>query len=350
MTADPATPDDWPQHRLAWRWVQVGTWSIGLAILVALFVAPSVGLHAFWNVLIPVAPALLVVAPGIWRNVCPMGSVALLARHLGISRRVRVPREWTGRLLLSGVVMLFVIVPLRHVALDTSGPATGLAIVLLSTLAFGLGLVFEWKSAWCSGMCPVHPVERLYGAAPAVSPPNAHCTGCASCVGPCPDSTSGIGPPGVASAWNGTSTPASVVAGVLLVGGFPGFIWGWFQVPDWAHGEGWSHLATAYGWPLTGAAVSAAAYAAVRFLRPEPTGTNRAFAAVAVCCYYWYRLPALFGFGPFPGDGMLVDLRGALPEAFPVYARTLTTVLFAWWLLFRPARAWTRRPPAITHA
>ncbi len=64
---DPATR--WPARRATWRLVQVAVWAIGLAILVLLFVAPTIGLHAFWDVLIPVAPALLVIAPGgAWRS------------------------------------------------------------------------------------------------------------------------------------------------------------------------------------------------------------------------------------------------------------------------------------------
>ena len=73
----------------------------------------------------------------------------------------------------------------------------------------------------------------------------------------------------------------------------------------------------------------------------------RVFAAAAVSCYYWYRLPALFGFGPTPGDGMLVDLRGVLPAAFATLGPIASTALFVWWLLLRPQsrQSWSVRPP-----
>lgn len=335
----------WPPARRGWRVAQTAVWAVGVTILLLLFLVPTIGLHAFWNVLIPVAPALLVFAPGIWRNVCPMATVGLLARHFGLSQRARPTRAWTARLLLAGVVLLFTIVPLRHVVLDTSGFATGVAIVILALAAALLGLIFEWKSAWCSGLCPVHPVERLYGAAPAISPPNAHCSACASCVGRCPDSTSGVGPPGMDPSSNVTPPVAATIAGVLMVGAFPGFIWGWFQVPDWHGSEGWNHVHVAYGWPIAGAAVTAALYGLIRGTWPHLKSTRRVFAAGAICCYYWYRLPALFGFGSPPGDGTLVDLRGSLPDAFPLILRVTSTVLFLWWLTCRPDGAWTRRPP-----
>ena len=331
-----------PLERRVWRVVQTLVWGIGVLLLALLLFAPTVGIHAFWNGLIPVAPALLALAPGVWRNVCPMGSTALLPRHLGRSRRRGVSEVWQGRLALVGVVLLLAIVPLRHVVLDTNGPATALAIGVLVLLAVGLGSVFEWKSAWCSGACPVHPVEKLYGTKPLVTVSNTHCGPCERCVATCPDSTAAMTPK------VGSARTPSRLAGTLMVGGFAGFVWGWFQVPDYAGGEGWSHLATAYGMPLLGMAVSLALFALLDFL----AGPSRrqlvasVFAAAAIACYYWYRLPALVGFGPFPGDGALVDLRHTLPAWLPAVSRAATTTFFAWWIVSRPlmGRSWSVRP------
>lgn len=133
-----------------------------------------------------------------------------------------------------------------------------------------------------------------------------------------------------------------------MVGGFVGFIWGWYQVPDYAGGEGWAHLAESYGLPFGGMALSIVLFLVLR----RTTGEEhrrllvRTFAAAAVACYYWYRIPALVGFGAIPGDGMLVDLRGTLPGWFPVASRTATTVLFGWWLVAKTPRkrSWSARP------
>ena len=72
----------------------------------------------------------------------------------------------------------------------------------------------------------------------------------------------------------------------------------------------------------------------------------RCFAAAAIGCYYWYRLPMLFGFGPHTGDGMLLDLTATLPEWSPHVCRAATTALFGWWLVISPGerRSWAIRP------
>lgn len=41
-------------------------WLVGLTMYLSLFFKPALGLALFWNVLIPVAPALLVVAVGVF--------------------------------------------------------------------------------------------------------------------------------------------------------------------------------------------------------------------------------------------------------------------------------------------
>ena len=95
-------------------------------------------------------------------------------------------------------------------------------------------------------------------------------------------------------------------------------------------------------------AVSLAAFGLLTRCRPlrEPVLTS-VFAAAAVACYYWYRLPGLFGFGLFPGDGMLVDLRHIAPAWSMTVAQVTEAAFFGWWIVLRkPAPAvWAIRPP-----
>lgn len=333
------------RQRLAWRIVQGVVFAIGAGIVLALFLRPRLGLAALWNVLVPVAPGLLVVAPGLWRNICPLGSVALLPSHMGWSARRRLSVPMQGWLTLTGLLLLLTIVPLRHAALNTDGPLTGSILVGVGLLAAAMGIAFEWKSGWCSGICPVHPVERLYGARPALSLPNAHCTRCHRCSAVCPDSTPEmtplISPP----------TPAYAIAGTVLVGGFPGYVWGWFQVSDGV-GAGPEGLLEAYAWPFAGLAASLALYLIVRSVTPTDRRglLARGFAAAAVSCYYWFRLPMLLGLGAYPGEGVLLDLSRVLPGWTPLVLRSSAVAFFVWWLLLRPGRrrAWTIRPPFAT--
>jgi hypothetical protein len=325
-----------------WSAAQLLVWLTGLALLAALVFAPTAGLHGLWNVLIPLAPAILVFMPGVWRNICPLGSTALAPRRTGRSLRRRLSDRSQGRLVLGGVLLLLLIVPLRHVALNLSGPASAVALVVVALMALVAGLSYEWKSAWCSGLCPVHPVERLYGQEPAVTAPNMHCRTCEGCVSLCPDSVKASPLKG------GRRTGAQQVACTLMTGGFPGFVWGWFQVRDYAGAQGWSHLADCYTLPMVGLAATLVLYLGLRPLVGPRRHAQlaRVFAFAAVACYYWYRLPALFGYGPFPGDGMLVDLRQVLPAWAPFASHFATTALFGWWLLAKPRskRSWLVRP------
>lgn len=327
---------------LFWRIAQALVFLLGLAIIVALFWWPEVGLLALWSVLIPVAPLLLVLAPGIWRNICPLASAALFPRHMGFSAHRQIPVKAQGWLALTGLTLLLLIVPLRHTVLDTNGPVTAAVLVAVGLLAFGMGTAFEWKSGWCSGLCPVHPVEKLYGSRPALSVPNAHCTQCQRCSAVCPDSTPAMQPMAA------PATLGHLITGLVLVGGFPGFVWGWFQVSDHVGSSG-AALARAYAFPFLSLAFTLLLYMALRAALGQRLETTlvRVFAAAAVSCYYWYRLPMLIGLGERPGEGQLVDLSASLPLWTTTALHVASTAFFLWWLVLRPAvrRSWAIRPP-----
>ncbi len=322
-----------------WRIAQSLVWLLGLAIVFILIFNPILGIHLFWNILIPVAPLLLVVAVGVWRNVCPMASTALLPRHLKLSQKKKLTLEQTGKLNLIAVIALFVIVPLRHAIFDKSGLATALLIVSLGIVSLVVGSLYEWKSAWCSGLCPVHPVEKLYGLKNKLTIPNAHCDQCQRCVTPCPDSVVGIHP------LSTTKTKYHNIAGVLLVGAFPGFIWGWFQVPDYPGISSLGGLITIYKMPMLGVFVTIVAFLILKRIFQEKIIIS-IFAAMAVSCYYWFRIPALIGYGVYPGDGMLVDLSSVIPE-WSLTPFTIAMTLFFFLLIVfskQKKTSWVTRP------
>lgn len=341
--SSPCTPLS-PLSRVAWRSAQCAVWLVGLAIFILLIVAPEWGIVAFWNVLIPVAPALLVFAPGVWRNVCPLGVTALLARHGGVSARRMLSTRARTWLNLAGVAALFLIVLWRRLELNTSGAATAAVLAGTALASVLMGLAFEWKSGWCSGLCPIHGVEKLYGSKPLVALANAHCDACQRCSSPCPDSTNAMHPLLAAPCW------PQRIGEALLVGAFPGYVWGWFHVPDWTGATlTWRQFVEHYYPPLAGMLVTLALYLLVRSLiaRRQELLLVRAFAAAAVSCYYWYRIPSLVGYGLFPDDGVLVNLAGTLPDWWVAVPRTATTALFVWWLVLHdaPRRHWADRPP-----
>lgn len=332
------------RSKMYWRIAQILVGIIGLGIFFSLILFPEIGIHAFWNILIPVAPALFVVAVGLWRNVCPLASTSLLSRHLGFAKNKELNTKQQGRLQLISVILLLLIVPLRHTIFDTNGPATALVIGILALIAIYVSFKYNWKSAWCSGLCPIHPVEKLYGRKSLFVLPNAHCKYCVKCVNPCPDSTSSIHP-----LYKKKKTLSRKITGTLMIGGFPGFIWGWFHVQDYYNNEGWEHLISTYAYPFIAMIITLGLFLVIKkaLVKKHEIILINLFATAAVSTYYWYRLPALIGFGLFQGDGMLVDLSQSLPNWTPVLLQISTTLFFIWWMIFnkKEMTSWVIRPP-----
>lgn len=331
------------KRRHIWRLVQALVWIVGVVIVTALIFRPHLGATMFWNVLIPFAPGIFVMAASLWRNVCPLATTSLLPDRFGLSRKIKLSFRAQQRLNLAGAIALFAIIPLRHVWFDNDGRATGFLLLGTAILAVGLGFVFERKSAWCNGLCPIHPVEKLYGAEVGFSVPNLHCHDCRNCALPCPDSlpTSQRGLPNV---------PASQATGLLMAGAFPGYVWGWFQQPDFWGADGLSHLGLIYGYPALGGLVTLGLYVALRRWWPQRRELLlNLFAAAAVACYYWFRFPQLFGFNPMHSNDalVLVDLTRVLPAWSMGVLNLATTAFFVWWCAFRGGRRlpWSPRPP-----
>jgi hypothetical protein len=273
-----------------------------------------------------------------------MATLSLLPRRLGLSRRRILPRRHAGLLGLASVSALLLIVPFRHIALDTDGALTALMLLSAAALALAMGFAFEWRSGWCASLCPIHPVEKLYGFAPAIMVENRRCSSCAHCTVPCPDSTRTMTPavtgPAALERWLGHG----------LIGGFAGFIWGWYQVPDYPGSVAAAEIVAGYLRPCGAAAVSLALYAALRQWLCRSRAARhtlvKVFGAAAVSSYYAFRVPALIGFGAYPDTGLLYDLSPLLPSWTPALSQALTTSFFAWFLLFRrsPNASWMRRP------
>lgn len=330
------------QSVFLWRLAQILVWLIGFLLMISLLFFPSVGLLLFWNVLIPVAPALFVVALGVWRNVCPLALTNLLPRHFGYSRGIKMSPAQSGLFGLIAVFALFILVPLRHPVFNHNGVATALMIMVMVVIGMSLGFIYEWKSAWCSGLCPVHPVEKLYGGNVGLTVPNMNCHNCHNCVVPCPDSTPNMHP--VIS----RNTRYHLVSGVLLAGGLPGFIWGWFQVPDTNKSYSFLELLGVYRLPLLGLLVSLVTFLLLRnvLMKKQERLLVAWFAALSVSCYYWYRIPALIGMGELGEDGVLYNLKGLMPEWGVMVIRVAVTSFFIYWLVYRPfnKQSWAVRP------
>jgi len=318
-----------PKARVIWTILQAALLLVGMALVGLLLFWPAVGLPLFWSIVIPVAPALVVIAPGLWRNICPMATVHVLPQKLGIARNIRLPEWAAATLRLISIILLFVIVPMRHLGLNTDGSLAAIMMLSAAFVACVMGALFEMRSGWCNSLCPIHPVERLYGTTPAVTFKNARCDLCEVCVNPCPDSTSDL-----------TSTTINTTKyhrffGNFVIGSFVGFVWGWFQVPDYSpHQVGTQEIVTVYAWPWGAGIVSYVVFKILehifRYKDNARAILHRLFGAAAISTYYWYRLP---------GPAFL------LPDWFPLVSRMVTTPFFFWFMVFRsPTVSWLKRP------
>jgi Pyruvate/2-oxoacid:ferredoxin oxidoreductase delta subunit len=318
-----------PEGRRIWVALQAGLLLVGVVLVGLLLFWPVVGIALLWNLLIPVAPALVTIVPGLWRNICPMATFHVLPQKLGIARNIRMPESGAAALRLISMMLLFVVVPMRRIGLNVDGTLTAIMLVSAAVVASVMGALFEMRSGWCTSLCPIHPVERLYGTNPAMAFKNARCDLCEACSNPCPDST-----PEMTPTFAG-ATKVQQSLGNFLVGSFPGFVWGWFQVPDYSPQQVGAHeIMTAYVWPL-GACI--ATYVVFRIgehiFRRKDNATailHRVFAAAAISTYYWFRLP-----GP----------ASLLPDWFPLASHVVTTPFFFWFLVLRsPKVSWLKRP------
>ena len=323
-----------------WKILQVLFWFMGIGLLAIMIFVPNLGVTLFWNILIPVAPALLVICTGVWRNICPLATTAMLPDRLGRSQKKKLTSSQQQTLQLLGLIALFLIIPARHVLFNTNGKATALIIISLSAIAFSAGLIFESKSAWCSGLCPIHPVEKLYGSQSAYTLPNVQCNSCLKCSIPCPDSTKNLSPAALKSA-------KTKLFENLLVGAFPGYVWGWFQVRDYDANFSLRYYDSVYAYPVLGGVITLTLYILLKnqFRKNRKLIINL-FAAAAVSCYYWFRIPQLFGFSHVHTNGTLINLSAYLPSWSMSIVNVATTAFFVWWMVIanKKYRSWSVRP------
>ena len=57
-----------------------------LTLIIILMISAHTGLFIFWGLCVPMLPLVFFVAPGLWRNVCPLASTSQLPRELGFTK------------------------------------------------------------------------------------------------------------------------------------------------------------------------------------------------------------------------------------------------------------------------
>jgi nitrite reductase (NADH) large subunit len=212
----------------AWHGIRIASVLAYLVLCAFLFIRPSGGQFWFFKVIVPLLPILFFTAPGLWRNICPLAAANQAPRVLGFTRAF-TPPEWLRRYgVVISIVLFFGITSTRIAFFNTNG--AGLSVLLSLTIinAFVAGIAFKGKSGWCSSICPLLPLQRVYGQTPFAKVPNSHCQPCVGCTKNCYDFR-----PSVAyQADLHEPDPAWTSPRKLFASALPGFVLGFFLLVD----------------------------------------------------------------------------------------------------------------------
>jgi nitrite reductase (NADH) large subunit len=279
-----------------WRTAQLLGLLATVALLATLTLAPTTGLTLLWDVAVPVLPAVFLIQPGIWRNVCPLATLSMITNRRGglILDNGRIATAGAF-----GIVLLALMVPARRFLYNIDGTMLAATIVGVAVIAMALGAVFDKKAGFCSGICPVLPVERLYGQHPMLPVANARCTPCTMCTTRgCLDMAQSksiaqtLGRERKSHGW--LQTPFGAFAAA-----FPGFILGYNLTRD-------GDLASAGSVYLTVGLTAAASYgltqALVRSAKLTSATAIRLLGAIAFGLYYWFAAASVSKHLHFPAS------------------------------------------------
>ncbi len=265
-----------------WRAVRVVSVLAYVALVVALFVRPAGGLFAFFDVIVPLLPILFFVAPGLWRNICPLAAVNQAPRVLGFTRGSTIPSWWQRRAFIVAMVLFFGIAGARLAVFNDSGPATGVLLAVIISSAFLGGFLFKGKSGWCSQICPLLPLQRVYGQTPLIRVPNSHCQPCVACTKNCYD----FQPISAYQADLHEDDPVWTAPRKLFVAALPGFVLGFFTLVGTS---GQQPLTSTYGELALFFLGSVGLFYAAEALLPLRTAVTIAlWASAAITIFYWF--------------------------------------------------------------
>src|SRR6185503_12128057 len=239
----------------------------------------------FWGIVVPLLPILFFVAPGFWRNVCPMATLNQLPRVLGFTRALTMPKWFREYGYVIGIALFLLIVPARKLVFEQNGAALGALLITSLVAPFVAGILLKGKSGWCSTMCPLLPVQRLYGQTPFLTVRNAHCRPCVGCVKNCYD----FNPPVAYLADVYDSDAHRSGYRRFFAGIFPGLVVAFHEVPVAPEVDALSMYAQ-FGTYL---AVSLGIFYALEvFLKVTVVRLTSLFALAGLNLYYLYALPA----------------------------------------------------------
>ena len=145
--------------RQTWIGIRVIAITLVPVLIAALVIWPDWSLRVVWKVVVPPLPLLLFLAPGLWRNICPLAATHQLSRVFKFTRAQTLPKSVEENAFLGAGVLLFTIVPLRLIYLNENGLAMAVFLASVFGLAFIGGFVFLGKSGLVRQVLP-HVADR----------------------------------------------------------------------------------------------------------------------------------------------------------------------------------------------
>ncbi len=297
-----------------WKVAQVTAVVATAALVAGLFLAPHTSLVILWSVLIPLVPASLLVTPKAWRNVCPLATL-----NMWTSRRATRPSQgprFTAVTHTLGIILLATLVPARHFVFNTNGPALATTVIAVCVAALVLGAFLKAKAGFCNALCPVLPVERLYGQSPLLTVGNPRCRPCTLCARACLDISPRKSVPQIIGRARHDASWLRTPFGVFAAA-FPGFVIGYFTASDGPLSAATSIYLHVGAWSLGSYVLTTLVVVGGRI---SSAILLPALAALAVGFYYWFAAP-----------GMVTPLGGGSIAAAGVRVVALALVGVWWW-------------------
>ncbi len=284
-------------------------------LIAGLYFRPVITLKIFWNLIIPLVPITFLITPIIWRSLCPLATLNMLLNGR-LDTRV-LPSSSLAAIGGVGLILLGILVPARRFLFNENAMALIILVVLIAVAALVLGAYYDAKAGFCNAICPVLPVEKLYGQHPIWKARNPRCGHCMLCtpkgcidIAPTKSIKQAIGKSLHSHGWLKTSYGFFAAA-------FPGFITGFFTIADGPFATGLETYLHVTLWTVASFLITVIIVLALK------VSANRMLpilAAVSIGLYYWFAVPGTIS--------LFSDEAGS----FVLIFRTLILAFVGFWL------------------
>ncbi|MCH9853441.1 MAG: FAD-dependent oxidoreductase [Alphaproteobacteria bacterium] len=157
------------------------------ALIFALLRFPDLGHLLLWGIAVPLLPLLIMIAPGLWRNICPAATLNQIAPRFNLGLKLKLNPQLRSWCYAFSASLLFILVLLNLVSGPVQFDYSLQILVAFLVIALIMGFIVEGKAGWCGTFCPFSPLERVLGSTPMINNRNSFCKTCVGCQKNCMD-------------------------------------------------------------------------------------------------------------------------------------------------------------------